>query len=155
MFDGGYDASAVNGLIRTTLDSVNGYRSAAGDVQSDRFRDIFSQRADEREELVLELQAHVRSLGGEPETDGTSLAGAHRWFMGIKDALVGGDDKAIIDEVERGEDHIKATYDDALADQDLSPDTRIIVEECYASVKIGHDQMRDLKHGLEHAKGRM
>ena len=51
-------------------------------------------------------------------------------------------------EVERGEDHIKAKFEDAIADLDLNADTKAIIESGFITVKRGHDKMRDLKHGL-------
>jgi uncharacterized protein (TIGR02284 family) len=54
----------------------------------------------------------------------------------------------VVSEVEAGEDHIKAKYEKALKDTDLSAGTRSLVQEAYTSVKSGHDQMRDLKHAL-------
>ncbi|PSJ19970.1 hypothetical protein CVH10_20060, partial [Halomonas sp. ND22Bw] len=92
-----------------------------------------------------DLQAEVRRLGGDPEDDGTVLAGAHRMFLDLKAKVTGQDDKAIIDEVERGEDHIKAKFDDALAKEDLSPEVRAAIAKANQSVQEGHDQMRDLK----------
>lgn len=141
------DTSIINDLIETTIDSADGYRRAADDAHSDSLRQIFLDRSREREAVVAELQAHVRSLGGEPATTGSTLAGAHRWFMDMKDALMGGDDKSVIDEVERGEDHIKAKFEDARADAGLSQTARAVIDRSYASVRAGHDQMSSLKHG--------
>lgn len=146
-----YDIKILNGLIATTIDSVNGYREALEDAEGQNFRSIFADRANEREAVVTELRARVSALGGNPEDDGTLAAGAHRLFMNIKDSLTGSDDTAIIAEVERGEDHIKAKYEAALADQDLSPETAAVVRTAFTSVKAGHDQMRDLKHGMASA----
>jgi uncharacterized protein (TIGR02284 family) len=143
-----YDVKVLNGLITTTVDSVEGYRDAAKDATNERFRSIFFERADEREDVVLELQTRVRELGGDPQSGGTVLAGVHRAFMGLKDAITGSDDTAIIAEVERGEDHIKHKYEDALKDGDLSPATVDVIRECFSSVREGHDQMSSLKHGL-------
>jgi len=36
-----------------------------------------------------------------------------------------------------------------LADEELSADVRSAIQEAYRSVREGHDQMRDLKHGLQ------
>ncbi|HEY0044014.1 MAG TPA: PA2169 family four-helix-bundle protein, partial [Allosphingosinicella sp.] len=58
-------------------------------------------------------------------------------------------DKAVIDEVERGEDHIKHKFEAALNDGDLSAEARATVQEAYGSVRRGHDRVRDLKHALE------
>ncbi len=143
-----HDIDTLNGLITTTIDSVAGYREAAKDASENTFRTLFTDRANERDGVVNTLQAEVRALGGEPNTDGSALAGAHRMFVNLREALTGGDDKAIIAEVERGEDHIKAKYEAALADRDVSADAVATIQRCYQSVKAGHDQMRDLKHGV-------
>ncbi len=142
------DISCLNGLITTTIDSVEGYREAAKDASSSTFRTIFLDRANERDGVVSELQAEVRTLGGSPGDNGSALGGVHRMFVNLREAMAGGDDKAIISEVERGEDHIKEKYEAALTDADLSPDTVSTIQRCYQSVREGHDQMRDLKHGV-------
>jgi uncharacterized protein (TIGR02284 family) len=56
--------------------------------------------------------------------------------------------KAVVDEVERGEDHIKAKFEIALKDTDLAPATRGIIRDAFTSVKAGHDQASALKHSL-------
>ena len=149
MSDTSHDISTLNSLIATTIDSVEGYTEAAKDSESGRFGAIFVDRASERRQAATSLQTEVTRLGGTAEDDGTVLASAHRVFLNLKSAITGKDDKAIVDEVERGEDHIKAKYEDALADNALGIQTRSAIEQAYASVKQGHDQMRDLKHSLE------
>ena len=151
MTDTSYDIRTLNGLIATTIDSVDGYTEAAKDADSMRYGDLFTARASERRSVATGLQSEVTRLGGNPEDDGTILAGAHRVFVNLKSAVTGKDDKAIIDEVERGEDHILHKFQDALKDTQLSPQTRSAIEQAFTSVRTGHDQMRDLKHSLEGA----
>ena len=69
-------------------------------------------------------------------------------FLDLKAKVTGQDDKAVVNEVERGEDHIKAKYESALADTDLSPATLAVIRKAYQSVREGHDQMSALKHSL-------
>lgn len=149
MSDTDHDISTLNSLIATTIDSVDGYTEAAKASESGRFGALFTSRANERRQVASQLQQEVTSLGGEPEDDGTALAGAHRVFLNLKSMVTGQDEKAIIDEVEAGEDHIKAKFEDAIRDTEISPAVRAIIEEAYVSVKEGHDQMRDLKHSME------
>lgn len=143
-----HEIETVNDLIKTTIDSVDGYRTAAEDADSRQFQSIFFERANERQQVADELRQHVRSLGGDPQDDGSILAGAHRTFLNLRDAVTGSDDEAVIAEVERGEDHIKAKFEAALEDSNLGTETRTLISQCYESVKSGHDQMRDLKHGM-------
>lgn len=149
MTETSHDIRTLNGLIATTLDSVDGYETAAKDAENQAFAQRFTARASERRQVVDTLQAEVARQGGNPEDDGTLLAGAHRAFLNLKSAVTGNDDQAIVNEVERGEDHIKAKYESALQDNDLSADTRSAIGAAWDSVKSGHDEMRDLKHSLE------
>jgi uncharacterized protein (TIGR02284 family) len=149
MSDTSHDISTLNSLIATTIDSVDGYTEAAKDSKAGRYNALFLNRAEERRQVVSALQQQVRTLGGNPEDDGTALAGAHRVFLNLKSVVTGKDDKAIVNEVEAGEDHIKAKYEDALQDNRLSQSVRAAIESAYSSVKQGHDEMRDLKHSLE------
>ncbi|MEP6786350.1 MAG: PA2169 family four-helix-bundle protein [Sphingomonadales bacterium] len=149
MFDSNADIHTLNSLIATTLDSVDGYTEAAKESDNSRFADMFTARASERRSIVTQLQSEVARLGGTPEDDGTVLASMHRTFLGLKAAVTGRDDKAIVNEVERGEDHILHKFQDALKDTDLSSETRAAVQNAFGSVRTGHDQMRDLKHSME------
>jgi len=149
MTDTSHDIRTLNGLIATTLDSVDGYTEAAKDSENGRYGQLFTARATERRQVVSALQAEVSRLGGNPEDDGTVLAGAHRAFLNLKATVTGQDDAAIVNEVERGEDHIKAKFESALEDQELSAATRSAIQTAYGSVRAGHDEMRDLKHALQ------
>ena len=143
------EISTLNTLIATTIDSITGYENSAKDVDSERFREMFRQRADERQRVVEELRNEVRRLGGNPEDDGSFMGKTHQRFEDLKAAITGGDDKSIINEVERGEDYLKEKFETALNSDALSGDSRSVVERCYQSVRSGHDQMSQLKHGME------
>ena len=145
---GNDNEATLNSLIATTLDSADGYRKAAEKADSERYRTMFTDFAAERESIVRDLQAEVRALGGNPEDDGTILAAAHRAFLSLRDAVTGRDDTAIVNEVERGEDHIKAKYDTVLKEGKLIGSADAAVHRAYASVKAGHDRMSQLKHSL-------
>ena len=145
---GNDNEATLNSLIATTLDSADGYRKAAEKAENERYRSMFTDFAGQREAIVSDLQAEVRAIGGNPEDDGTILAAAHRAFLSLRDAVTGNDDTAIVNEVERGEDHIKAKYDAALKDGKLTGSSDAAVRKAYVSVKEGHDRMSQLKHSL-------
>jgi len=138
----------LNGLIKTTLDSVGGYRDAAENADRSQYKAMFSQRVGRREQLAHELQQEVRALGGDPQTEQGILGKAHNRFLDLKNALTGGDDKSVIDEVERGEDHIKEKFQNALEDEDLPANVRTIVSRAYQNVKADHDEISRIKHSL-------
>ena len=146
--DRDHDIGVLNSLISTTIDSAHGYELSAEDADASRYTQLFRTFADERRRVVAQLQETVSSLGGEPTDDGSLIAGLHRRWLDLRDALLGGDE-AIILEVERGEDHLKAGYDDALADSGLSSGTQGVIRKAYQSVVAGHNQARQLKQSLQ------
>ena len=143
------EISTLNTLIATTVDSITCYENSAKDIENERFREIFRQRADDRQQVVEQLRGEVRRLGGDPDDGGSFLGKAHQRFEDLKSAITGGDDQAIVNEVERGEDYLKGKFETALESGTLSGECRSVVERCFQSVKSGHDQISQLKHGME------
>ncbi|HET6805125.1 MAG TPA: PA2169 family four-helix-bundle protein [Frateuria sp.] len=144
-----HDIRVLNDLIETTIDSAEGYAEAARETPSPRYSVTFHERASERRLVATRLQQKVEELGGTPEDEGSVLASAHRMFTNLRKSLH--DDTAVIDEVERGEDHIKHKFEDALDDDDVSPPTRALIADTFRSVRAGHDQMRGLKRAAHRA----
>ena len=143
------EITTLNTLTATLIDSVNGYRDAAENSESGRFQQLFRTNADERDRMVEELRAEVRRLGGDPEDSATFLGQAHQRWLDLKAAITGRDEKAIINEVERGEDYLKAKFQAALDSGSLTGESRTVVERVFQSVLKGHDQVSSIKHGME------
>ena len=146
--DRSHDITVLNTLIATTLDSVKGYREAAEDTKNPGHATFFREMAEERSRIAAELQQHVRSHGGEPEMESSTAGAVHRGWLDLKSAITGRDDEAVIKEVERGEDYIKAKYEAALEDGDLSAETRQVIQIGYESVRKGHDRVSAIKHAM-------
>lgn len=72
-------------------------------------------------------------------------------FVNLRTSLTTNDNKAVVNEVERGEDYIKAKFEEAMQDNDVSSGTKTVITDVYASVRDGHDQMRDMKKSFERA----
>ncbi|MBA4355264.1 MAG: hypothetical protein C0409_11290, partial [Novosphingobium sp.] len=80
------DVTVLNTLIGTLLDSVEGYRKAAEDIDNPTYLQLFNARSYERQEAVARLQLAVSQLGGDPEDDATTLGAIHRVFVDLKAA---------------------------------------------------------------------
>src|SRR5436305_1881744 len=78
-------------------------------------------------QAVSELQAKVRSLGGDPENRGSVSGSLHRGWVNIKSTITGMDEAAVLAECELGEDVAKTAYEDALK-KDLPADVRSMIE---------------------------
>ncbi|MGO4409418.1 MULTISPECIES: PA2169 family four-helix-bundle protein [unclassified Brevundimonas] len=143
-----HDVKVLNALAAGAVDSADGYAEAAAVTEDARYRDLFARRSEERRRIATELQDAVHGLGGQPEDDSSILAKAQRAFTDIKHALVR-DEATALHSVERGEEHLHARFEHALADESLSATTKETIRRAYAAVKVGQDQMQDLRRSLE------
>ena len=153
MFEQSHDISVLNSLIETTIDSVDGYRRSAQEATNSRFSAAFLERANEREQVVSKLRDEVRRLGGNPEDDGSVLAAAHRAFLSLRDKVTGSDDNAVIAEVDHGESYLNGKWETALSDDQLSAQTRSLIQQCYDSVREGRDTFRRLHEDMSSTAG--
>ena len=144
------DLAILKTLTSTLNDSIHGYRESAEQVENQEYRELFIQFAEQRERAASALKEEVRRLGGDPDQDGSTLGGLHKAWLDLKAAITGHDDKAIINEVERGEDYLKEKFEAALhGEQRLSSESLLVVERAYQSVREGHDRISAIKHSLE------
>jgi uncharacterized protein (TIGR02284 family) len=140
-----HELSKIDDLITTLIDSVKGYDHSAEKVESPELKALFVDLAGERRRAVALLQQTSRELGGTPNDFGSAAATVHRRIEDLRVAL-GGGDKAIINEIERGEDYLKEEFDRVLNDEEASAPTRTAVAEAYRSVAHGHAKISALKH---------
>ena len=147
--DNNSQVGTLETLTTTLIDSINGYEDAAKDSENPRFQQIFRERASERRQVLEDLRSEVRRLGGEPADDGSFMGKTHQRWLDLKAAVTGQDEQRIINSVEAGEDYLKEKFETALQSGDLSGESRQVVERAYQSVRSGHDQMSQLKHGME------
>lgn len=136
--------ATLNNLIETCRDGQEGFRTAAEGVKGSELRELFHGYSRQRANFASELQDEVRRLGGDPERSGSIVASLHRGWMGLRVALEGGDDRAIVSECERGEDMALGTYRSAL-DTDMPANVRAMVERQFAEVKEAHHLIANLE----------
>jgi uncharacterized protein (TIGR02284 family) len=136
--------STLNGLIQTCKDGEEGFRQAAEGANTSRLKTLFYELSQQRASFAGELQTLVRSLGGDPEHSGSFSGAMHRGWMDIKTAVSGNDDKAILNECERGEDSAKKTYQDALKES-LPANITETVGVQLGAIQSAHDQVRALR----------
>jgi len=136
--------STLNDLIETCKDGELGFKTAAEGLTNPSTKAKFLEYSRQRAEMVRELQAEVRRLGGDPEKSGSISASLHRGWIDIKSAVTGKDDHAIVAEAERGEDVAKGVYEKALK-ASLPGTAQTLVQQQAAKVRQTHDAVRDLR----------
>ena len=137
--------SVLKSLTDTAFDSIEGYRKAAEKADSPQLKQALQQRAQQREQTVQQMNAEIQRQGGELVTKGTMTGEAHQLWMSITDAFENGDEAAS-ERVEEGEDYLKGKFESALEDDDLDPQSRSVIQQCYAEICEG-EQFGDM---IEH-----
>ena len=135
----------LNGLLTGAYDSADGFRKAAGLARNPEFQTLFAERAKARDGLAGEIEAEVRAFGGAPAQEGSLLAGAHRAFTQVRDLIAQGSDRAVVEEVARGEAFIQLKFDEAVADAQLPQQARAMAERASQALKAEHAEIVGLR----------
>ena len=135
----------LNDLLETSRDGEQGFRASAEQAQNGELQNFLARRAGECAQAAAELEQAVRAHGGTPADGGTMTGAMHRGWVAIKTAMVANDDKAVLEECERGEDAAVASYRNALQHA-LPPGVRSLVERQAAGAQRNHDEVRALRN---------
>jgi uncharacterized protein (TIGR02284 family) len=139
----------LNGLLETSVDGAKGFRACARDVKSETLKPVFEQAANRCDVGISELEAQIRKLGGQPQSQGSLVGALHRTWTDAVSTLTNMDEHAVLVECERAEDVAKKSYEEALR-KELPPDVKAIVSRQYAGVKENHDRIRSLRDETAH-----
>jgi uncharacterized protein (TIGR02284 family) len=135
----------LNNLVEISRDGERGFRTAAQEARDPQLRNIFESAASRCADGARELESQITTMGGSPSHGGSVTGAWHRVWTSLKAIVTGHSDKAILDEVERGEDIAKTAYESAIA-KELPPNIHDIIARQYRGVKENHDRVRDLRN---------
>jgi uncharacterized protein (TIGR02284 family) len=135
---------ALNDLAECCKDGEYGFRSCAEQAKRADLKSVFLQRADDCRGAAQELYEQIRALGGKVDEGGSAAGAMHRGWVAVKATLSTYDDKAVLEEAERGEDNAVARYRKALK-QPLPAGVKLIVERQMQGVQRNHDQVKMLR----------
>jgi uncharacterized protein (TIGR02284 family) len=137
-------ADALEELAKLARDGELGYRTAANEAKDSDLQHLFNDLARERGEVADELDEQITKLGGKvPQKGGTMAGSAHRMFVDLKSAITGGNRKAVLTEVARGEGVAEAAYD-AFKKMEMPAELKQVIQKQHDKVKAARDRMRDL-----------
>jgi uncharacterized protein (TIGR02284 family) len=137
-------------LVECSKDGEYGFRESAEQVKRADLKSTLLQRADDCRSAAQELNDLIRQCGGSPEQGGSAMGAMHRGWVAVKATLSTYDDKAVLEECERGEDNAKARYRKAL-EKPLPPHIKQVVERQMQGVQRNHDQVMMLRDQLRAA----
>ena len=145
--DGSDDSDVIgvlNDLLESCRDGEYGFKACAEHADSAELQVVFRRHASECAVAATELEREVRTRGGEPASGGTVAGALHRGWVSVKSALSAQDDKAVLEECERGEDAVVARYRAALKTT-LPFGVCTLIERQAHGAQRNHDEVRALR----------
>ena len=128
--------SNLETLIKTTIDSAEGYQRAAETAKTEHLKQVLGDQARKRRELVSELNQELVRIGGERQERGSATGAIHHAWTRISEAF-GSGDEAATDRVEEGEDYIEKKFREALDQKDWDPHTREVLQRAHSQIAEG------------------
>ena len=140
--------SILNDLIETSKDGENGFLEAARLVRDPDLKVLLQRFSEECGNAAKELQECAISAGGYTDNTGSTAAAVHRQWMDLKAKATPNDEKAVLQECERGEDHAKAVYEKAMRSNIPEP-IKSVVKKQYNGTIEHHNRIRALRDQYE------
>lgn len=141
----------IKDLVRINQDSAEGFAEAAEVVENEDLKGLFSLMAGERQQFANELRSYVILNDEDGDISGSWKGMFHRWWLDLRGKLSGGDAYAVLAEAERGEDKIKAMYEECIKETTGNPLNDVLHRQ-YAEVVKGHDRVRDMRDAVKAVK---
>ena len=132
---------ALKTLLTRLIDSREGYREAKDHVSSPRLKDVFESFIARRDRDAAELRAYLVKEGHNIGDDGSLLASAHRTFLDMKDKVSGSEDKAVLQEVIRGEKQLLKSYEEAKDAAGATAPETLFLREQHAALESAISQL--------------
>lgn len=142
----------LNDLLESCRDGEYGFRASAEQAKSQDIKTVLLKHSSECAEAARELEQEVLRRGGKPAEGGTAAGALHRGWVAVRTALTSYDDKAVLEECERGEDTALSRYRKALKNESLPADVRTLIDRQMQGAKRNHDQVKALRDAFKAAK---
>ncbi|WP_367849516.1 PA2169 family four-helix-bundle protein [Rhodoferax sp. WC2427] len=138
--------ATLNDLIETCYDGEYGFKACMERTKTPSLQAVFAERMRDCGRSAAELASEVVRLGGTPEDSGTVGGTMHRGWVAVRDMLTSddGNDLAMLEECERGEDIALGSYRKALK-KALPLDIRSLVERQMLGVQQNHDTIKAMR----------
>lgn len=140
----------LNDLLETSRDGEYGFRTSAEHADSAEVKALLLRRAADCASAATELEQTIRQYGGDPADGGTMAGAMHRGWVAVKTALSTMDDKAVLQECERGEDSAVAAYRKALK-KPLPATVRDLVSRQAGGAQRNHDEVKAMRDRFANA----
>lgn len=136
--------SALQDIIDTCYDGVEGYETAADEIEDESIKTLFLRLSQQRKGFIEELKNEALKLGIELNGSGSAKGFFHRTWLAAKSALSGDSKDKIIEEAMDGEKRAVEVYSKVHANQEVPEYIQDILKEQEHLIKVAIHQLNGL-----------
>jgi uncharacterized protein (TIGR02284 family) len=145
------NGEVLNWLLQGANDSAQGFRQGASLARNPKLQTLFSERAEQREELAGQIASEVRSFAQPPAEGGTVIGEAHKAFTYLRDAISQHSDKGLVEELLRRERALSDKFQTAIDDTRLPSHARDVARNARPSFVQTADELTKIDQELSGA----
>ena len=135
---------ALENIIATCKDGVEGYETAAGEIEDESLKTLFLRLSQQRKGFIEDLKNEALKLGIEPGDNTTVKGFFHRTWMAAKHSLGSYSKEKTIEEAMDGEKRALETYAAARGDMSIPEYIQDILKEQEHLIKVAIHQLNGL-----------
>lgn len=135
---------AIRDLVRIDLDSAEGFRATADQINDPYLSDIFRTLAERRRRFAEVFRERVQMDERDAGLTPTLTDDLRRWWIDHPGLIQSGDAYTLLTEIARGEDVIMEKYENLLPKINGSAIAGVVAEQ-YASIKTTAREVQVLR----------
>jgi uncharacterized protein (TIGR02284 family) len=145
--DNSKTVETLNDLLNITNDRIQGF-SKVEDKVWDNYTTLkidYDQMVSQSQTMKSDLVSLIREKGGKPDDSSTTAGALHRTWIDVKNSFTGNNAESTLENVIFGERAAIDTYEEALQDGNLCPQSTAVVEDQLAKLKSSYSKFENLE----------
>lgn len=135
---------ALDNIISTCKDGVEGYETAAGEIQDESMKTLFLRLSQQRKAFIEDLKNEALKLGIEPGDGNTMKGFFHRTWLAAKHSIGSYSKEKTIGEAMDGEKRALESYAAAQGNMKIPGYIQDILKEQEHLIKVAIHQLNGL-----------
>jgi len=143
------DTATLNDMIEVLDDGLTFYKEAATRVERPDLRNLFERMAQTKQSIAEDLRTAVVADGAKPPVDGSFAGSLRKVYAEVRTALSNHKDYQYVAQLERFEDRILRSFEDAVGESD-DRIVRSIAHRHLPQLTRDHNELKTLKNKAQH-----
>lgn len=146
-----HDNKEICKVININKDACEFYQEAQNTVKNLDTREIFKNYEELHRDVMTDLQSYVRKNANEAEADTTLMGEIQELWGKARASMTSNVDESLITSLEEAEDRCIHSLKDAISNDNLSAEARIVLKKQEEKLQKSHDYMKMMKDNVNAA----